>query len=267
MRLYPSKKNIDLQMHIPDSETECPILQEQIKSAVFESFPRPFYQEHPQHKAITLSCSHTFHAMALVYHWLRNKTVLCPICRAGPKGQSLAMTNLPEAWRYSLASKVRREKRLDREETERENFRMAATISSNDTMPTRSAVSFIIKIEIHAHTVGGAILSWRLNTVFVPRHNEITFHVPEPDLIGIPPFGVGTMIRLVPFAYSAHTINMLRPTEWFTPGNHCPTNAGFNVDYNADGRFKEIKLTIHEDEFTSLIVQAYIAASDNSIRV
>jgi hypothetical protein len=266
MRLYPSKKNIDLQLHVPDSETECPILQESIQSAVFESFPRPFYQEHPEHKAITLGCSHTFHAMALVYHWSRNKTVLCPICRAGPRGQKLVMSNLPETWRYSLASKVRKETRRDKEETEREHFRMAAMLS-NEPTSDRSAVSFVIKIEIQAHTMEGAIISWRLNTIFAPNNNAIVFHVPETDLIGIPLFGTGTLIRLIPFAFSAHTINMLRPSEWFAPGSYHPTHAGFCVKYDTEGRFEEIKLTIQEEEFTTLIVQAYIAAGNSNNRI
>jgi hypothetical protein len=232
---------------------------------VFESFPRPFYHDHPEHKAITLGCSHTFHAMALVYHWSRNKTVLCPICRAGPQGQRLAMNRLPDNWRYSMASKVRKETRRDKEETEREHFRMAAMLSTHhETMPIRSAVTFIIKIEIQAHAIDGAITSWQLNTIFTPDNTTIVFSVPDADLIGIPSFSTGTVIRFIPFAFSAHTINMLRPSEWFVPGSYHPTNSGFCVKYNADGRFEEITLSIHEEEFTALIVQAYIAAGNNT---
>jgi hypothetical protein len=259
LRLYPSKKNIDLKLQIPDKETECPILQEPIETAVFDRFPRPFYRSHPEHKALTLGCSHTFHAMALVYHWSRNKNVLCPICRAGPHGQRLVMNTLPEDWRYSLSSKVRKEVKLDRDETERENARMATMISRESINST--VVSFIIKIEIQAQTLGGAAMTWRLGTVFSPRHEAVVFEVPEMDLIGIP-FGFGTVMRLIPFAYSTHTINMLRPSEWFMVGSHdlMPKEGGFSVEYNDVGRFQEIKLTIHEDEFTTLIVDAYFAA-------
>ncbi len=260
MRLYPSKKNLDLQLHIPDKEAECPILQESIESTVFDKFPRPFYKDHPQHKALTLGCSHTFHAMALVYHWSRNKNVLCPICRAGPRGQKLVMSTLPADWRYSLTSKVRQERKRDREETERENLRMATNLSRETDR--RTVVSFIIKIEIQAQPVGGTILTWRLGTVFAPRHEAVVFEVPELELVGIPSFGFA-MMRLIPFSYSTHTVNMLRPSEWFMSGSYDqrPMEGGFSVEYGPGGRFKKIKLTIHEDEFTALIVDAYFAAS------
>ena len=257
MRLYPSKKNLDLKLHVPDKETECPILQETISTAVFESFPRPYHRAHPEHKALTLGCSHTFHAMALVYHWSRNKNVLCPICRAGPRGQRLVMNTLPEDWRYSLTSRVRRETKHDRDETERENFRMATQISREALNST--VVSFIIKIEIQA--LGSMALTWRLGTVFSPRRDAVVFEVPEFDLISIP-FGPGTIMRLIPFAYSTHTVNMLKPSDWFVVGGeNIRQSGGFSVEYNETGGFKGIKLTLHEDEFTTLIVAAYFAAS------
>ena len=276
MRLYPSKKNLDLKLHVPDKETECPILQETISTAVFESFPRPYHRAHPEHKALTLGCSHTFHAMALVYHWSRNKNVLCPICRAGPRGQRLVMSTLPEDWRYSLTSRVRRETKHDRDETERENFRMATQISREALNST--VVSFIIKIEIQAQTLGSLTwrrdaglsevpeltlgsLTWRLGTVFSPRRDAVVFEVPEFDLIGIP-FGPGTIMRLIPFAYSTHTVNMLKPSDWFVVGGeNIRQSGGFSVEYNETGGFKGIKLTLHEDEFTTLIVAAYFAAN------
>jgi hypothetical protein len=261
MRLYPSKKNLDLKLHVPDKETECPILQEPIESAVFDSFPRPFYRAHPEHKALTLGCSHTFHAMALVYHWSRNKNVLCPICRAGPRRQKLVMSTLPEDWRYSLTSKVRRETKRDKEETEREHMMMASMISRETTVGS-TVVSFIIKIEIQAQTLGGGVLTWRLGTVFLPTNHAVVFEVPEFELIGIPPFGIGTLMRLIPFAYSTNTVNMLRPSEWFVSGRGSSSlGGGFSVEYGINGQFKGIKLAIHEDEFTSLIVDAYFAAS------
>ena len=255
MQLYPSRQSIALKLHTPDKDTECPILQEHISTAVFESFPRPFHRAHPEHTALTLGCSHTFHAMALVYHWSRNKNVLCPICRAGPRSQRLAMNTLPEDWRYSLTSKVKRETRRDRIEAERENFRMAAMLSSE--APVNNVVSFVIKIEVQ--TLGNAGLAWRLDTAFSARRGAVVFEVPDCDLAGIP-IGIGTVVRLIPFAYSTHTVNMLKPSDWFVVGGGNATpSAGFTVEYNDVGAFKTIRLTLHEDEFTALIIDAYFA--------
>jgi len=69
----------------------CPILQEPINSAILPFMPRPYLSDSPMHTALTLECKHTFHAMALIYHWARNESVLCPVCRAGPKNRRLAL--------------------------------------------------------------------------------------------------------------------------------------------------------------------------------
>ena len=254
LRLYPSKKDLDLKLHTPDNETECPILQETIQTAVFETFPRPYDIAHPEQKALTLACSHTFHAMALVYNWSRNQNVLCPICRAGPRGQRLVMCRLPDDWRYSLASKVRRERRRDRLEMEHEHFRMAAQISQETNL--NAVVSFFIKIEIEGLTRGHVPFTWRLGTVFSPTHDTVVFEVPDNDLRGIP-FTPGSLIRLIPLAYANRSINMLAPSEWFVMGNCLTESRGFSIEYNDTGGFKNMRLTLHEDDFSSLIVNAY----------
>ena len=263
MRLYPSRKDLDLQLHIPDQETECPILQESIHTAVFENFPRPFYKEHPEHKALTLGCSHTFHAMALVYHWSRNSNVLCPICRAGPSGQRLVMNRLPEDWRYSFSSKVRREKKMDTEEADQENFRIATLLSneSTATVPTtRTIVSFVIHIEIHALTNENSFMTWKLNTTIVPSLNTVIFEVPLDELNTIP-FETGTLMRFIPLASSTFMATMIRPSEWFESGESICISPNFHIEYHeSTRRFKSIKLILQEEEFITIVVDAYFSA-------
>lgn len=259
MKLHPSRKDLDLQLHTPEPESECPILQEPIHTAIFDKFPRPFYKTHPEHKAITLGCSHTFHAMALVYHWSRNHNVLCPICRAGPKGQRLGLSSLPEDWRYSLSSMVKREKKLDREEAEREDYRAAATLSQNDM--TRTVVSFVIKLEIQAITAESTDASWRLSTNLSSLHDTVEFEVPPNELASIP-FTHGTVMRFRPVVHSNTLVNVLAPSSWFTSGNQARPSTRFQVEYEPVTRkFQKIKLTMSEDEFSSLIVDAYLAAN------
>ena len=259
MKLHPSKRNLDLRLHIPNQETECPILQEPIQAAIFDTFPRPFYKTHPEHKAITLDCSHTFHAMALVYHWSRNHNVLCPICRAGPQGQRLMLSRLPEDWRYSLSSKVKRERKQDKEEAEQENYRAASTFSHNDT--TRTVVSFVIKLGIEAITVGSSHTFWTLSTALSSLQDSVEFEVPANEIAAIP-FGPGTTMRFIPVVYSNVQVNMLVPSSWFISGNQPTPSDRFRVEYDtATRKYQKIKLTMDEDEFSSLIVDAYFAAS------
>jgi hypothetical protein len=258
MKLHPSRKDLDLKLEIPDQGAECPILQEPIQTAVFETFPRPFYRAHPEHKAITLSCSHTFHAMALVYHWSRNRNVLCPICRAGPKGQRLVLNGLPEDWRYSMASRVKREKRKDREEAEQENFHVARMISQEAA--TRTVVSFVVRIEIQALTVDNTLATWKLSTVLAPSHDHVVFEVPVAELADIP-FGEGTMMRFIPFAYSNSLVTIVTPSEWFTIGSNIRSPGAYVIEYNESKKFKSVKLMLQEDVFGNMIVEAYFAAS------
>lgn len=266
VKLYPSRKDLDLQLQIPDKEIECPILQESIQTAVFESFPRPFSKAHPQHKAVVLGCSHTFHAMALVYHWSRNRNVLCPICRAGPSGQRLVMNRLPEDWRYSLSSKVRREKRMDREEAQQENLRIATLLSNELLLTTstvpRTVVSFVIYIEIQALTHNNSFVTWKLNTTISPSINTVVFEVPVEELHTIP-FDVGTLMRFIPFASSTFLMTMITPSEWFESGRSIGIlSTNFQIEYHDESRrFKTIKLVLQEEEFSGIIVNAYLAAN------
>ena len=122
LALRPKRMSLDVVLHQPDTpEIECPILQDSIANATLDSFPRPYLSEHPTYSAVTLQCKHTFHAMALIYHWARSDGVLCPVCRAGPKGQSLAMSRLPNDWKYSMAARIRREHKQDRIQEEYQN--------------------------------------------------------------------------------------------------------------------------------------------------
>jgi hypothetical protein len=262
VQLLPFKNTcVNILLHMPDSDSECPILQEHIKTAVFDTFPRPFNRSHPDHTAITLGCSHTFHAMALVYHWARNKNVLCPICRTGPKNHRLKMNALPDDWRFSMISKVKKEQRKDKLETELENYRMAAAISRDfsNSAQVSPVVRFGVKFELQAQLLGGNIQSWQLDAALSVRNNEVVFEVPSRYLASIP-FCIGTVVRLVPHTFSAHTFNTLTPSDWFVMGGgNTSPSAGFTVEYNALEGFKGIKFLLSEDAFTALIVDAYFS--------
>ena len=112
---------------------------------------------------------------------------------------------------------------------------------------------------MQAQLPGGIVQSWLLDAALTFRNEQVVFDVPPPQLTSIP-FGVGTVVRLVPHTYSAHTVNTLAPSDWFVVGGgNASPSSGFAVDYNAVEGFKGIKLLVSEDEFTALIVDAYFA--------
>ena len=241
--LRPKRSCLDVKLHEPDSpEDECPILQDYIASATLDIFPRPFLSQYPKHSAMTLQCRHTFHAMALVYHWARSGNVLCPVCRSGPgKGQCLAMSRLPREWKYSMASRVRRERRQDRLDQELQNHQAALT-HQQPSFLIIPPLELDIRIEAE---IGVSPSTWIIKTRLIELQNIIVFDVPFEELRRIP-YTPGTFIRLVP-----HTsMHILQPSNWFRagvePGNH------FSVAYNGSG-FMHINFAMQEDIFAALV--------------
>jgi hypothetical protein len=237
--LRPSKQSIRAQLH--ESESECPIMQEPISSAVVTHLPRPFMQSLPTHKALTLECAHTFHAMALVYHWARNSNVLCPVCRAGPKGQILAMGKLPKEWRYSLSARVRREQKKDKAEEEASDYQISL----------QTSLRLDIRIETLFHP---APSSWTVTTRFIPLQNCFVFDVPAAELKDIP-FPVGTIMRLVPYTDT----RTLRPSCWFKAGSD--PHPGPNFDLACDERgFHHMHISMSHDQFAALLADVFFHA-------
>ena len=73
----------------PDPDEICPITQEPIAVSQLSFMDTEEVQSlnpmHSDRNAIRLPCSHQFTALCLVYHWLLNRNVKCPLCRAGFK--------------------------------------------------------------------------------------------------------------------------------------------------------------------------------------
>lgn len=227
------RSKLAVQLHTPEPDTDCPILQEPIATANFYLFPKPYLSDQPTHAAMTISCNHTFHAMALVYHWARNRNVLCPVCRAGPRNQRLVMGKLPKEWRYSMAARVRREQRNDKSEEETQNHQMAVQMQQSTTT---TVMELNIRMEAEP---GVSPTVYNLKTHLIPFTDGIIFAVPSDELKRIP-YPHNTRVRLVP-----HTdIHMLRPSNWFAMG--CGSMApGGNFTVNSDQRgFHRIHLTL-----------------------
>jgi hypothetical protein len=231
------RSKLTVQLHEPAPDAECPIIQEPIATTAFDLFPKPYLADRVTHTAMTLACGHTFHAMALVYHWARNRNVLCPVCRAGPQRQQLVMGKLPKEWRYSMAARVRREQKHDRVEEEIHDRQVAVQI--------QQGVMLELNIRIEAEP-GVSPPTWNLRTHLLPFIDGIVFSVPLDELKRIP-YSQDTLIRLVP-----HTeMHMLRPSYWFRAGSTAP---GSNFTVNSDHRgFHRIHLTVSEELFAVMV--------------
>ena len=241
LALRPKRTSIEILIHPPATpDEECPILQDPIATATLENFPRPFLTEHPTYTAVTLQCKHTFHAMALIYHWARSKSVLCPVCRAGPKGQNLAMSRLPNDWKYSMSARIKREHRQDQIQEENQNRQLAMQHQSIFLMPP-------IEIHIRVEAESGVDpATCTLRTEFVNVGNIIIFDVPLDELQKIP-YGPDTLIRFIPYT----RMHVLQPSNWFRAGADPGGNFSTSCDNNK--RFIHIHLVVRENLFTNLM--------------
>ena len=240
LAVKPSRHSLCVQIHEPPADAECPIMQETIRDAVLDWMPRPFDADHPSRKAITTACGHTFHAMALVYHWARNHSTACPVCRAGSSSARLVMSQLPKEWRYSLAARVRRERRKDAREREEADRAVAQSMSAN-----------VFSLRIRVESVGGSCV---LPTVPVAVMDHIVFDVPGFDLRQMPRFEQGAEIRMVSLLYTGSgTIALYPPSPWFKVGEQDPGHS-FSAQWDEQRRgFMHIHFQMHDQQFAQMI--------------
>ena len=133
-------KTMDVELREPARDAICPITQDPIADSALEWLPDcKFDRDNPTHTNMHLPCGHDFSAMNIVYHWARNRNVLCPICRGGPKAARLDLRNLPPHFGPQLTRKVRSERRRDLQEQRREHHmaavRLAAEVPSEEDGP------------------------------------------------------------------------------------------------------------------------------------
>jgi hypothetical protein len=257
---------INAQLHPPCTpDQECPILQEPISTSTFDALPRPFDLEHPAHTAITLSeCSHTFHAMALIYNWARSGKVLCPVCRAGPKGQKLSIRQLPKEWRYSLATRVRRQQRKDREEAEEDDRQVAMHMASHQIphpiilsiVPMFVEICIEVLSQININDIETLLpLSWTTSSVPMRHQNSIVFNVPVDELQRIP-YPVGTVMRLVP--RTNQLLQPLQPSRWFAAGADSHPGRDYTILCDQTG-FNQIHYNMSDVAYEEMILDAFVA--------
>lgn len=121
-----------VEFELVQSSELCSIMHEPIDEVRLDFVPAHWSQAHPGHTGARLSCSHMFAVSALVYHWLRNKTVSCPVCRQGPSGKRLKPSAIPKDIRTPLLRKVRTEQRADAQERMAADHAVARALAAVD---------------------------------------------------------------------------------------------------------------------------------------
>jgi len=99
----PLNQQIQFILKCPDEGVICPITQELITHIdLNEVQALPLDLDHPDRTAIQLVCQHTFSAFWLIYNWVHNNNVRCPLCRAGPSNARLDIIGMPHHIRVSV---------------------------------------------------------------------------------------------------------------------------------------------------------------------
>ena len=115
----------------------CPITQMPIPESSLEFLDGEgsvLFTEHPELNAIRIKqCSHLFSALPLVYHWVRSNTMLCPMCRGGPKNAHLRQSWIPRHVRDKITRKARVEQRRDHMEMVENDAQAALLMQTSDT--------------------------------------------------------------------------------------------------------------------------------------
>ena len=97
----PNHQPIKFILKAPEEGFICPITQEPLTDPIPDDV-LPFDLYHPDRTVIRLACNHDFSAFWLLFNWVHNMNVKCPLCRGGPSGFCLDIVRLPHHVRVPL---------------------------------------------------------------------------------------------------------------------------------------------------------------------
>lgn len=128
-RRLKHQKQLQYRLCEPLDGEECPIMREPMSECSLDFLPGITLDPNkPKLSVMELACGHRVGAMNLVYHWARNNTVCCPVCRAGPAGARLNLRTLPAHFRTVMARHVRAQQHEDQIEAVEADEEMARAL-------------------------------------------------------------------------------------------------------------------------------------------
>jgi len=117
-----------IKLTIPEEDEECVITMEKISSYKLEFLDSDltFFEEYPDVRKAQLPCGHSFHALALLYHFSRNG-MSCPCCREGST-DVMDLVYVPEHIRKQFATQLEKQKKTEAQESLADNMVTIANI-------------------------------------------------------------------------------------------------------------------------------------------
>ncbi len=193
-----SSPGMILKLTAPEPDEECSITMEPMADYRLPFVPETFKKQHlvkdqPALTKATLPCGHSFSALALIYHFLKN-SMTCPCCRAGQANERMGEQFVPQHMRKFFS------KQLALSRTEEEQEQIAA-----DAMAATQMLHHEVSYEILALPVTRMVLSLSAYSS-MDRSSE-----PDPMLaLELPltsSLTTGTM-ECVSSGYSLHQLNL-----------------------------------------------------------
>jgi len=141
------KRKLCMRLFKPDPDEVCPITQEPILTSELDFLKGvPFSYEHADHSGLELACGHKFAAIPLTYHWVRNSTLQCPLCRAGCASGMPTLNKLPCHFGPQMRKRARKEKKQDKQEQIDSDEVMARQMLNNSIPFPRSIFSLAERV-------------------------------------------------------------------------------------------------------------------------
>lgn len=133
-RRKQQSKTIEVTLFEPLSGEQCCIMQESINDCELDFMPNYFRESHKSLTGIKLNCGHCFAVVNILYHWARNDTVQCPVCRQGPERARLNLLVLPKEIKSLIRKRVEDEKSKDVQERLVQDQMVAMQMQSDGTI-------------------------------------------------------------------------------------------------------------------------------------
>lgn len=235
-----SSAGIVLKLTAPEPDEECSITMEPMSDYRLPFIPEKFKQHHlikdrPALTKATLPCGHSFSALALVYHFLKN-SMTCPCCRAGPANERMGEQFVPSHIRRYFSKQLA----LSRTEEEQEQI-------THDAMAAAQLLHHEVSYEILSMPVTRMVLSL---SAFTSGDRSSS---PDPTLaLELPLTSSLTMgsMECVSYGYSLHQLNLNLsilpvPISAFELG--IGVRSLHRNEWGSVGLFRTVRFSVQED--------------------
>jgi hypothetical protein len=140
-RRKQEQKKIQLEFSSAGEDDVCSIQMDKITECSVEFLPEntPLFDKAPNvNKATIKECGHSFHAISLVYHFLRN-SMACPVCRCGDINfpmsfKSFSNKNKTVKCCFKRAMKLQREEKVQEIEEQSRDLRVVFGTNLSDDL-------------------------------------------------------------------------------------------------------------------------------------